>query len=92
MRPGVVWFGESLPEAALNQAFEAARSCDVLLSVGTSSLVFPAANIPLAASQVRATIVQVNPHPTDLDGIATFNVRGPAAVVLPELMQAAFPG
>ena len=50
VRPGVVWFGEQLPKAALKQAFEAARSCDVLLSVGTSSLVQPAAEIPFAAA------------------------------------------
>jgi NAD-dependent deacetylase len=90
IRPGVVWFGEALPESALEQAFEAARSCDVLLSIGTSSLVYPAADIPFAAAAAGATIVQVNPKSTALDDTTHFNLRGPAAVVLPQLVQAAW--
>jgi NAD-dependent deacetylase len=90
VRPGVVWFGETLPEAVLQQACDAARSCDVLLSVGTSSLVYPAAQIPIDAHRAGAKVVQVNPNPTDLDGIADFNVRGTAATVLPALLQRAF--
>src|SRR5205823_1958501 len=70
IRPGVVWFGEALPEAALKRAFDAACSCDLLLSIGTSSLVYPAADIPFAAHRAGATIVQVNPHATNLDGVA----------------------
>ena len=85
IRPGVVWFGEALPEAALAEAFDAARSCDVLLSVGTSSLVFPAAQIPVEAHRAGAIVVQVNPNETDLDAIADFNLRGTAASVLPLL-------
>jgi NAD-dependent deacetylase len=91
VRPGVVWFGEPLPATALKRAFEAARSCDLLLSVGTSSLVYPAADIPMQAHRAGATVVQVNPNPTDLDNVADFNLRGSAAVVLPALMQRAFP-
>jgi NAD-dependent deacetylase len=72
-----------LPELALKQAFEAARSCGVLLSIGTSSLVFPAADIPLAAAAAGATIVQINPNSTALDEMTHFSLRGPAAVVLP---------
>jgi NAD-dependent deacetylase len=86
-----VWFGETLPESALKQAFEAARSCDVLVSIGTSSLVYPAAEIPLAAAAAGATIVQVNPNSTALDDMTHFSLRGPAAVVLPQLMEAAWP-
>ena len=85
IRPGVVWFGEAPPEAALAEAFDAARSCDVLLSVGTSSLVFPAAQIPVEAHRAGAIVVQVNPNETDLDAIADFNLRGTAASVLPLL-------
>jgi NAD-dependent deacetylase len=91
VRPGVVWFGEALPATALKRAFEATRSCDLLLSVGTSSLVYPAADIPMKAHRAGATVVQVNPNPTDLDNVADFNLRGSAAVVLPALMQRAFP-
>lgn len=91
IRPGVVWFGEMLPEAALAAAFEAARSCDLLLSVGTSSVVYPAADIPHAAAASGATVVQVNPVRTPLDSVATFNLRGAAGAVLPELLREAWP-
>jgi NAD-dependent deacetylase len=90
LRPGVVWFGEMLPEDALAAAFEAAGTCDVLLSVGTSSVVYPAADIPRVASRAGAVVIQVNPEPTPLDDMATFNLRGPAATVLPELVSTAW--
>jgi NAD-dependent deacetylase len=87
VRPGVVWFGEMLPEATLRQAFAAARVCDVLFCVGTSSLVFPAAQIPVDAHRAGATVVQVNPNATALDSIADSNLRGTAATVLPALVR-----
>jgi len=90
VRPGVVWFGEELPKAALEQAFAVARSCDMLLSVGTSGLVFPAAQVPFDAHRAGAKVVQVNPNPTDLDATADYNLRAPAAVVLPKLLARAF--
>lgn len=86
VRPGVVWFGEALPEAAIARAFEAAQSCDVLLSVGTSSLVHPAAQVPFVAKQAGARVIQVNPNPTALDEIADINLRAPAATALPTLV------
>jgi NAD-dependent deacetylase len=90
IRPGVVWFGEMLPEAALKQAFGAARACDVLLSVGTSGAVYPAADIPREARRHGAAIVQVNPNATELDDIADFRLQGPAAAILPPLIATAF--
>ena len=90
LRPGVVWFGEMLPADAMEAAFDAAGACDVLLSVGTSSVVYPAADIPRVAARAGAVVIQVNPEPTALDGAATFNLRGPAATVLPELVRAAW--
>jgi NAD-dependent deacetylase len=86
VRPGVVWFGEALPEAAIARAFEAAESCDVLLSVGTSSLVHPAAQVPWIAKRAGARVIQVNPNPTALDEIADLNLRLPAATALPTLV------
>jgi NAD-dependent deacetylase len=91
VRPGVVWFGESLPEEALDQAMEAARSCDLLLAVGASGVVYPAAAIPLAAARAGATVIQINPQPTALDEVAAMNLRGSAATVLPGLVAAAWP-
>ena len=89
VRPGVVWFGEMLPEGVLQQAFDAARSCDVLVSIGTSSLVFPAAQIPVDAHRAGAKVIQINPNATDLDAIADFNLRGTAAMMVPALVRAA---
>ncbi len=87
VRPGVVWFGETLPQAALKAAFKAAESCQVLFSIGTSSLVNPAAEIPRVAAQAGAAVVQINPNPTPLDGLARFNLRGPSAQELPRLIE-----
>ncbi|MFJ1541275.1 SIR2 family NAD-dependent protein deacylase [Micromonospora chalcea] len=91
VRPGVVWFGEALPEAALSAAVEAASGCDLLLTVGTSALVHPAAEIPLVAARLGAPVVQVNPVPTPLDAVCAVNLRGPAGEVLPALVRAAWP-
>jgi NAD-dependent deacetylase len=90
VRPGVVWFGEALPADALKAAVDAAAQCDLLLAVGTSGVVYPAAEIPAVAARHGATVVQVNPEPTALDRVADVNLRGPAAVVLPALVRAAW--
>src|SRR5262249_4604027 len=90
VRPGVVWFGEALPEDALSRAFEAAQSCDVLFSVGTSSLVYPAAAVPEHAARRGAAVVQVNPTATSLDPLVRFNLRGPAGSIMPEVVAAAW--
>ncbi|MEU4563287.1 NAD-dependent deacylase [Actinoplanes sp. NPDC023936] len=91
VRPGVVWFGEALPEAALEAAARAASACDVLLTVGTSGRVYPAAEIPRLAARAGAAVVQVNPHPTPMDPVALVNLRGSAARILPELVTKAWP-
>ncbi len=88
IRPGVVWFGEPLPEDVLARAFDAAASCDVLYSIGTSSVVQPAAQIPLIAKRHGARVVQVNPHATPLDPVADLNVHAAAAAALPGLLPA----
>ena len=91
VRPGVVWFGETLPQEALKQAFKAAENCEVLFSVGTSSLVNPAAEIPRVAAKAGAVVVQINPNATPLDGLAQFNLRGGSAQVLPRLIEETWP-
>ncbi|ROT28149.1 NAD-dependent deacylase [Micromonospora sp. HM5-17] len=90
VRPGVVWFGEALPEAALAAAVDAATACDLLLVVGTSGVVYPAATIPRVAARSGAAVIQVNPEPTPLDQDCTLNLRGSAAQVLPALVEAAW--
>jgi NAD-dependent deacetylase len=82
LRPDVVWFGETLPPRALEAAFEAAHTCDVFLSIGTSALVHPAASLPYTARQNGAMLVEVNPEQTPLTSIATYALSGPAGQVL----------
>ena len=88
IRPGVVWFGESLPEEAWNAAQQAAQICDLLFSIGTSSVVWPAAQLPETAARNGASVVQINPEPTALDRTARFNLRGKAGDILPALLEA----
>lgn len=92
VRPGVVWFGEVLPEAVLATAAEAAATCDVLLTVGTSGVVYPAAEIPRIAARAGAAVIQINPQPTPLDDVSTVNLRGTATQVLPALVAAVWDG
>lgn len=92
LRPGVVWFGESLPAGALQAAGQAAAGCDLFLSVGTSSLVYPAAGLPGVAARAGACLVQFNPAATALDAVADFNLAGPAGTLLPRLVTAAWGG
>jgi NAD-dependent deacetylase len=82
-RPGVVWFGETLPEAVLDAATAAAGECDVLLVVGTSAVVYPAAGLVHVAASAGAAIVEVNPEPSAISHIATHTLRGPAGEILP---------
>jgi NAD-dependent deacetylase len=82
-RPNVVWFGESLPVGVLDTAFSAARTCEVMLVIGTSALVNPAASLPLVALQHGAYVVEFNPQPTPLSDLADEIVRQPATEALP---------
>lgn len=86
LRPDVVWFGEMLPEDALEAAMQAARQCDVFLSVGTSAVVEPAASLPLVARQSGAMVIEVNPQPTPLTAAAQISLRGAAGEILPRLV------
>jgi NAD-dependent deacetylase len=86
VRPDVVWFGEMLDPANLDRAFEAARSCDVFLSVGTSGLVEPAASLPFEALGSGASVIEVNPRPTPLSRRASVALAGPAGEILPRLV------
>ena len=86
LRPDVVWFGEALPSEALQQAFEAAESCDVFLVVGTSAVVQPAASLPMVARNKGAYVVEVNLEPTSLTPIAHESHHGKAGEILPKLL------
>jgi NAD-dependent deacetylase len=83
-RPDVVWFGEMLPVQTLGAAEAAARSCDLMLVVGTSGVVYPAAGLARTAA---GKVVIVNPEPTELDDAAHAVLHGTAAQLLPQLLE-----
>ncbi|MBV9852753.1 MAG: NAD-dependent deacylase [Armatimonadetes bacterium] len=91
LRPDVVWFGESLPPQALEQATEAAEHCDVFLSVGTLGLVEPAASLLGLAARRGATTALFNLESTGQSSLADFSITGPAGRTLPALLRAAWP-
>ena len=87
LRPAVVWFGEMLPPVALDAASEAVRGADLFFSVGTSSLVYPAAALSYEALENGATLVEINPGETPLTPHADYALRGRAGDVLPRLIR-----
>ncbi len=86
LRPGVVWFGEMLDPDVLAAAHREATTCDVMLVVGTSGLVHPAAALPGAARRAGATVITINPEANELDALASVSIRGRAAEVLPRVL------
>lgn len=86
-RPAVVWFGEPLPQDALGKAYEAAQGTDLLLSVGTSARVFPAAGVIEIAWKAGAAIVEVNPEATGFSRVADLCITRPAGEALPDLIE-----
>ena len=88
LRPDVVWFGERLPPAALEAAAQAAHTCDVFFSIGTSALVEPAASLARVALRRGAAVVEVNPTITPLTARATFVLQGASGEILPALIKA----
>ena len=87
IRPGVVWFGERIPNDVWDSARDAAKHCDLFLVCGTASVVQPAASLTDIAADAGATTIQVNPNPTDIDGSVTFNLPGLAGTILPRLVE-----
>jgi len=88
LRPDVVWFGEALRGDALARAQEAAAQCDLFLSIGTSTMVYPAAELPFIAGSNNATVIEINPDFTPLSKLADFVLREKAGVALPMIAAA----
>jgi NAD-dependent deacetylase len=91
-RPAVVWFGEALPADALAEAEEAVRTCDLFMTIGTSSVVYPAAGLIEQAIRAKKNVLEVNPQATAFSNLVDWSIRGKSGDVLPELMAAAFDG
>ncbi len=85
VRPGVVWFGESLPEDILSKSFKASADCEVMIVVGTSGVVYPIAHLPQVAADNESYIIEVNPEQTPISPLAAEIYNKPAGEVLPEI-------
>ncbi|MBN2079551.1 MAG: NAD-dependent deacylase [Spirochaetes bacterium] len=86
LKPGVIFFGEMIPRDAMIRSDEEAREADLVLVIGTSAVVYPAAGIPLIAKQHNAAIIEFNTESTDLTRYATdLFIMGMAGTTLPEL-------
>lgn len=86
-RPGVVWFGEMLPPAALTRAHSALGECDVFLSLGTSAVVEPAASFVYLAKSAGATTIEINLDATPISDAVDYSVRGKTGEVLPQVLE-----
>jgi NAD-dependent deacetylase len=86
IRPNVVWFGEPLPEEAWQRSVEAVTAADLVIVVGTSSIVYPAAGLPELALANGTVVIEVNPERTPLSDAATVSLRETAADALPGLL------
>lgn len=88
LRPDVVWFGEYLPPDVLQKAHDASRRCDVMLVVGTSGVVQPAASLPYLAARTGAVVIDVNPERDEISEIAYYFLQGKGGEILPRLIEA----
>ena len=85
-RNDIVLFTEMLPEQELSFAYEQLDKCKLLLLVGTSLIVYPAAGLPLYAKRKGAKLIEINSEPSALSEICDYKILGKASVVLPEIL------
>ena len=88
IRPDVVWFGEPLPETALARAFEEAGRCDVLMLIGTSCLVQPAAMLPSIAKNAGAQLIEINVAHSEATYLVDIFLQGESGKILPRIASA----
>jgi NAD-dependent deacetylase len=87
LRPGVVWFGESLPPGVWQESEQAVSTCDVLLVVGTSAVVYPAAGLAPLAKHAGARVIEVNLEETQFSAMVDKSFRGKSGEILPQLVE-----
>jgi NAD-dependent deacetylase len=89
LRPNAVLFGEMIPQEALWRSRQVATDCDVMLVIGTSAVVQPAALMPVVAKESGAKVIEINPEPTPLTvDISDYLIRGTAGDVMNRIMAA----
>ena len=87
IKTDTILFGEQLPQDAIAEAYEFAGKCDCILALGSSLVVFPAANVPLAAKERGAKFLIINFEPTDMDFLSDLTINGPLGEILPEIVE-----
>ena len=88
LKPDAVFFGEQIPQGAFQRSCEASRNCRLMLVVGTSAVVYPAASLPQIAKQAGALVVEINPEATPLtDSVSDYIIIGKAGAILPRIVQ-----
>ena len=88
LKPDVVFFGEAIPQDAMNRSFQLASSAEALLVIGTSAVVQPAALMPAIASEHGAAVIEFNLEPTPHSGLALYSFFGKAGETLPKFWDA----
>jgi NAD-dependent deacetylase len=86
LRPHIVWFGEMLNSADIAQSEEALQSCDLLLIIGTSGVVYPAAGFAAVARAAGAFVAELNLDPTPNSSVVHVSVAGRAKDLVPQLL------
>lgn len=89
VRPAVVWFGELLPSNILQQAMQAATACDLMLVIGTSGIVHPAASLPVYAQEAGARTIEINPERSAISHRLDLYLAGAAGALVPALVAGA---
>ena len=89
LKPDAVFFGERIPTDALEESEEQAKSCDLMLVIGTSASIYPAAALPRIAKEDNgAKVVEINAEPTAITGvISDYLIKGRAGEILPKIVR-----
>ncbi len=87
IRPDVVWFGEPLAPQTINAAFDAAQGCDLMFTIGTSTQIYPAAQLPFEAQSRGAFVIEINPEPTPFSAKADVSIHTAAGFALPKFYE-----
>jgi NAD-dependent deacetylase len=87
LKPDVIFFGEALPQETLSQAMREAEACDVMLVIGSSLVVYPAAYVPIQARQAGAKLVIINKGPTEQDALADVRIDASAGETMTKILE-----
>jgi len=87
IKPDIIMFGEEIPHATISKSFEMAEKCDLILVIGTSCSVYPAAYIPIIAKRKGAKIVEINKEETEISIIADYRLRGKCGDIISKIYE-----